>query len=110
MSIGNAVLDVIFKKNFLKKVKKISKYFHEELFKLKIEFPKVIKEVRGVGLLIGLKIHKDQTNFINKLFDNKLLTIKAAENVVRLLPPLTVEKKNIDEAVAIIKKVCKTYK
>ena len=59
---------------------------------------------------MALKFHKDQTKFINKLLENKLLTVKAAENVVRLLPPLNVKKKNIDEAVAIIKKVCKTYK
>jgi len=110
MSVGNAVLDVIFKKGFLKNVEKTSKYFHKELQKLKQECPKVIKEVRGIGLLVGIKISKDQTKFIKKLLDNKLLTIRAAENVVRLLPPLTVKKKNIDEAVAILKKVCKTYR
>jgi len=110
MSVGNAVLDTIFKKGFLKNVQKISKYFHKELKKLKQEHPRVIKEIRGMGLLVGLKISKDQTKFIKKLLDNKLLTVKAAENVVRLLPPLTVKKKNIDEAVAILNKVCKTYK
>ena len=110
MSVGNAVLDIIFKKGFLKNVQKISKYFHKELHKLQSEYPKVVKEVRGAGLLVGLKISKDQTEFIKKLSDNKLLTVKASENVVRLLPPLTVKKQNIDEAVTILKKVCKTYK
>ena len=110
MSVGNAVLDIIFKKGFLKNVQKISKYFHKELHKLQSEYPKVVKEVRGAGLLIGLKIFKDQTEFIKKLSDNKLLTVKASENVVRLLPPLTVKKQNIDEAVTILKKVCKTYR
>ena len=81
-----------------------------KLQKLKQEYPRVIKEVRGVGLLVGLKISQDQTKFIKKLLDNKLLTVRAAENVVRLLPPLVVKKKNIDEAVAILKKVCKTYR
>ena len=57
MSVGNAVLDQIFKKGFLTNVKKISKYFNIELNKLKNEFPKIIKEVRGVGLLIGLQLH-----------------------------------------------------
>ena len=109
-SIGLTVLDEIFKKGFLKNVEKTSKYFHKELQKLKQECPKVIKEVRGIGLLVGIKISQDQTKFIKKLLDNKLLTIRAAENVVRLLPPLTVKKKNIDEAVAILKKVCKTYR
>jgi acetylornithine/N-succinyldiaminopimelate aminotransferase len=110
MSVGNAVLDIIFKKGFLKNVQKISKYFHKELHKLQNEYPKVVKEVRGVGLLAGLEISKDQTEFIKKLSDNKLLTVKASENVVRLLPPLTVKKQNIDEAVTILKKVCKAYK
>jgi acetylornithine/N-succinyldiaminopimelate aminotransferase len=110
MSVGNAVLDIIFKKGFLKNVQKISKYFHKELHKLQSEYPKVVKEVRGAGLLVGLKISKDQTEFIKKLSDNKLLTVKASENVIRLLPPLTVKKQNIDEAVTILKKVCKTYK
>ncbi len=109
-SIGLTVLDEIFKKGFLKNVQKISKYFHKKLKKLKQEYPKVIKEVRGVGLLVGLKISQDQTKFIKKLLDNKLLTVKASENVVRLLPPLNVKKKNIDEAVAILTKVCKTYR
>ena len=54
MSVGNAVLDQIFKKNFLTNVQKISKYFHSELNKIKNKYPKIIKEVRGVGLLIGL--------------------------------------------------------
>ena len=74
------------------------------------EYPKVVKEIRGAGLLVGLEISKDQTEFIKKLSDNKLLTVKASENVVRLLPPLTVKKQNIDEAVTILKKVCKTYR
>ena len=110
MSVGNAVLDQIFKKGFLANVKKLSKYFHFELNKLRVEFPKTIKEVRGVGLLIGLQLFKDQNRFIQKLMDNNLLTIRAAENVIRILPPLNVKKKEIDLAIRIIKKVCLNYK
>ena len=110
MSVGNAVLDQIFKKGFLASVRKLSKYFHSELSKLKKDFPKIIKEVRGVGLLIGLQLHNDQTKFIQKLMDNKLLTIRAAENVIRILPPLNVKKQEIDMAIKIIKKVCITQK
>jgi acetylornithine/N-succinyldiaminopimelate aminotransferase len=110
MSVGNAVMDQIFKKGFLKNVKNISKYFHLELNKIKKEFPKIIKEVRGVGLLIGLQLHKDQSKFVQQLMDNNLLTIRAAENVIRILPPLTVKKKEIDLAIKIIKKVCTNYK
>ena len=107
MSVGNAVLDQIFKKGFLKNVQKIAKYFHLELGKLKKQFPTIIKEVRGVGLLIGLQLFQDQTVFIKKLMDNKLLTIRAGENVIRILPPLTVKKQELDLAIKIIKKVCK---
>ncbi len=110
MSVGNAVLDQVLKKTFLKKVKKLSEYFHLELNKIKSEYPKIIKEVRGVGFLIGLQLYFDQSNFIQKLMNNKLLTIRAAENVIRILPPLNVKKSEIDLALKIIKKVCKNYK
>ena len=110
MSVGNAVLDQIFKKGFLKNVQKISKYFQLELKKIQKEYSKIIKEVRGVGLLIGLQLHKDQTKFIEKLMDNNLLTIRAGENVIRILPPLTVKRREIDLAIKIIRKVCKKYK
>ena len=109
MSVGNAVLDEIFKIGFLKNVQKISKYFHLELNKIKNDYPHVIKEVRGLGLLIGLKLFNNQNKFIKKLEDNKLLTIKAAENVVRILPPLNVKKSEINLALKIIKKVCRDF-
>ena len=110
MSVGNAVLDQIFKKGFLKNVQNISKYFHTELNKIKNKHPKLIKEVRGVGLLIGLQLFKNQKKFIQKLMDYKLLTIRAAENTIRILPPLTVNKQEIDIAIKIIKKVCVNFK
>ena len=110
MSVGNAVLDQIFKKNFLKNVRELSKYFHKELDNIKKQFPKIIKEVRGTGYLIGLQLFFEQTKFIQKLMDNNLLTIRASENVVRILPPLNVKKTEIDLALKIIKKVCSEYK
>jgi acetylornithine/N-succinyldiaminopimelate aminotransferase len=110
MSVGNAVLDQILKKGFLTNVKKLSNYFHYELNKIKNQFPKIIKEVRGVGYLIGLQLFFDQSKFIQELMKNKLLTIRAAENVIRILPPLNVKKSEIDLALSIIKKVCYNYK
>ena len=106
MSVGNAVLDQIFKKSFLTNVSKNSKYFHYELKKIQAQYPSIIKDVRGVGLLIGLQLYNDQKRFIEKLEKNKLLTIRAAENVVRILPPLNVKKSEIDLAIKIIRKVC----
>ena len=109
MAVGNAVLDQI-NKNLLINVNKMSKYFIHELNEIKIKYPKIIKEVRGVGLLIGLQLFKDQTEFIKKLMENKLLTIRAAENVIRILPPLNVKKREIDIALKIISKVCNEIK
>ncbi len=110
MSAGNAVMDVMFKKGFLANVNKNGSYFIKELNKIKENYPKIIKEVRGKGLLVGLCLHKDQTNFVKKLLDNKLLTIRAAENVVRLLPPLNVTRNEINLALKIINKVCNNYR
>ena len=107
MKIGSTVLDIVSSKKFLNNVKKNAKYFHDQLHKIKDEFPKIIKEIRGRGFLIGLQLYKDQTNFIKNLMKKKLLTIRAAENVVRILPPLNVKKNEIDQALKIIKKVCK---
>ena len=67
MSVGNAVLDQIFKKGFLKNIQKISKYFNNELNKIKKDYQKLIKEVRRVGLLLGLQLFNGQANFIKKL-------------------------------------------
>ena len=101
---------IIANKKFLDNVKKNSEYFHNKLNKLQEDFPQIIKEIRGRGFLIGLRLNKEQSFFIKKLMDNKLLTIRAGENVVRILPPLNVSKKEIDQAVTIINKVCKSYK
>ena len=110
MSVGNAVLDQIFKRGFLKNLRKISKYFHKELNKLKKDYPNIIKEIRGKGLLIGIQLHSDQSRFIKSLEQNYLLTIRASENVIRVLPPLNVKKNEIDLALKIIKKVCRQYR
>ena len=110
MSAGNAVMDVMFKKGFLSNVTKNGNHFLKGLMKLKEKYPKIIKEVRGKGLLIGLCLYKDQTKFIQKLMDNKLLTVRAAENVVRLLPPLNVTKQEINLGLKILDKVCKNYR
>ncbi len=110
MAVGNTVMDIVSSRKFLTNVKKLSKYFLSNLNLLKIKHPKVIKEIRGRGLLIGIQLFKDQTKFIKKLMDNKLLTIRAAENVIRILPPLNVKKSEINQALKIIDKVCASLK
>ena len=110
MNVANQVMDIISNKDFLKIVKRNSMYFHNKLNDIKNKFPKIIKEIRGKGYLIGIQLYKDQTNFINALMKNKLLVIRAAENVIRILPPLNVKKKELDLALKIINKVCLEYK
>ena len=110
MAVGNTVMDIVSSKKFLNNVKNSSKYFFSNLNQLKEKFPNIIKEIRGRGLLIGIQLHKDQAKFIKKLMDNKLLTIRASENVVRILPPLNVKKKEIDQALKILNKVCSEFK
>ena len=109
MSIGNAVLDIIFEKNFLNNVISQGNYFEEQLLKIKKKFPHIIEGVRGKGLLKGIKLKVENFKFINQLFEHKLLVVKASENVVRLLPPLIVNKTEIDEAISIIDKVCENF-
>ena len=110
MSVGNKVIDIISNKKFLNNIRKNSNYFFSKLNKIKEIYQNIIKEIRGKGLLIGIQVQKNQVNFIEKLTDNKLLTVKAAENVVRILPPLNVKKNEIDQAIKIIKKVCSEMK
>ena len=109
MSVGNEVMDIISNKKFLNNIKILSKYFLKNLNDIKDKYPNIIKQIRGKGLLIGIQLYKDQTLFIKKLMENKLLTIKAAENVVRILPPLNVKKGEIDTALKVINKVCSKF-
>ena len=107
MAVGNGVLDVILQEGFLENVKKISKYFDQKLINLKKKYPKIISEIRGRGLLKGLKLSVDNTKFIEILMKYKMLVVKAEEQVIRLFPALIVSKKEIDEAISKIDQACK---
>jgi acetylornithine/N-succinyldiaminopimelate aminotransferase len=110
MSIGNAVLDIILKKAFLENVQEVGNYFEKELKELQKKYSNIIEQVRGIGLLRGIKLKIDNNKFLDHLFQNKMLAVKAGDNVVRLLPPLVVEKKDIDEAIRILAKTCSEFK
>ena len=110
MAIGNAVLDILLKKDFLKNVKKKGEYFYQGLNKIKDKHPKIIGEIRGMGLMVGLKMLVDNTAFIKKLMDHKMLTLKAEDNVIRLFPPLIVSNNELDESINKIEKVCEDMK
>ena len=107
MAVGSAVMDIVSTKKFLKNIENLSKYFLFGLENIKEAYPNIIKSIRGKGFLIGIQLHNDQTIFIKKLMENKLLTIRASENVIRILPPLNVKKNELDRALKIINKVCK---
>ena len=107
MAVGNKVMDIVSSKKFLKNINYLSKYFLLNLNNIKDQYPNIIKSIRGRGFLIGIQLYTDQTIFIKKLMDNRLLTIRAADNVVRVLPPLNVKKNELDIALKIISKVCK---
>ena len=106
MAVGNAVLDILFEKDFLNNVKQKGKYFHQELSKIKQKYPKILGEIRGTGLMIGLRMLVDNAEFMKRLMDHKMLTVKAEDNVIRLFPPLIVKNNELDEAINKIEKVC----
>ncbi len=103
---GNAVLDVILKPGFLEHVQKTAILFKQRLAELKDRHPSVIAEVRGEGLLIGLRAAIPYGDLVNALRDEKLLSVGAGENVVRLAPPLIIGEAEVAEAVTRIDRAC----
>lgn len=106
MAAGNAVLDVILERGFLDHVRKTAILFKQRLAELKDLHSSVIAEVRGEGLLIGLRAAIPSGDLVNALREEKLLSVGAGENVVRLLPPLIVGEAEIAEAVARLDRAC----
>jgi len=107
MAVGNAVLDILFKKDFFKNVEKKGEYFDQGLNKIKKKYPKIIGEIRGLGLMKGLRMLVDNVEFMKKLEENKMLTVKAEDNVIRLFPPLIASNTELDEAIMKIETTCK---
>ena len=107
MSVGREVLKIISSKKFLKNVDNISRYFWEKLKKLEVDHDEII-EVRGAGLLLGIKTKQNNVIISNLLKKNKLLNVPAGDNVIRLAPPLIINKKLVDHAIDIIDKTLKS--
>ena len=110
VAVGNAVLDLMQKKDFLENLEEVSNYFFLGLQDISNKYPDSISEIRGKGLILGLKCVKDNIAFVEELRKQKMLSIKAGDNVVRLLPPLTLSIKECDEALNKITKVCQAGK
>ena len=106
MSAANAVLDVVLAPGFLERVRRTAILLKQRLAELKDRHPAIIAEIRGEGLLIGLRTEVPNADLVNALRADKLLTVAAGDNVVRLLPPLIAGEAEIAEAVSIIDRTC----
>ena len=106
MAVANAVLDVVLADGFLDRVDAVARLLWGRLESLVEAHPKVLRGLRGAGLMVGLVCVGDNGALVARLRDNGLLTVPAAGNVVRLLPPLIIEERHVDEAVAILDRSC----
>ncbi len=106
VAAANAVLDVMLAPGFFDHVKRMSLLLKQKLASIVDRHPGVLSEVRGEGLLIGLKAVVLANDLVLALRDEKLLTVSAGDNVVRLLPPLIVSEAEIGEAVARVERAC----
>ncbi|RXT43502.1 acetylornithine transaminase [Bosea sp. Tri-44] len=104
MAVGNAVLDVILAPGFLEQVQKTALRLRQSLAQLKDHHPAVIEEIRGEGLMLGLKLKTPNTDFVAQARAAGLLIVAAGDNVVRLLPPLIIGESEVAEAVARLDK------
>jgi acetylornithine/N-succinyldiaminopimelate aminotransferase len=105
MACGNAVLDVMLAPGFLDHVQQVASHFGQQLAGLVERHPKVFAEIRGAGLMRGLKCVGPQNDVANALRAKGLLTVNAGDNVVRFVPPLIIEAGHVTEACAIIESV-----
>jgi acetylornithine/N-succinyldiaminopimelate aminotransferase len=106
VAAANAVLDVMLKPGFFDHVQKMSLLLKQKLASVVDRYPAVLAEVRGEGLLIGVKAVVPSADLVTALREQKLLTVGAGDNVVRFLAPLIVQEAEIDEAVQSLERAC----
>jgi acetylornithine/N-succinyldiaminopimelate aminotransferase len=106
MTAGNATLDVMLEPGFLDHVRRVSLLLKQKLAAIKDRFPSVIAEVRGEGLLVGVRAVVPSAELVDELRAEKMITVAAGDNVVRLLPPLIVSEDEIAEGVARLERAC----
>lgn len=107
MAVGNAVLDVMLAPGFFEHVTHIGNYLKSGLEQLLADFPGCFTEVRGKGLILGIRARNSAADMVAALREQKLLTSTAEDNMVRITPPLIIEKSHADEALATIRRLCK---
>ena len=106
IAAANAVLDVMLKPGFFDHVQKMSLLLKQKLASVVDRYPAVLSEVRGEGLLVGVKAVVPSGDLVNALRDQKLLTVGAGDNVVRFLAPLIVNEAEIEESVQMLERAC----
>ena len=106
MAVGNAVLDVVLDEGFLDHVRQAGLKLKQRLAELKDRHPAVIAEIRGDGLMLGLRLHVPNTDFVRAVEEQEMLVIGAGDNVARLLPPLTIDEAEIGEAFNRLDRAC----
>jgi acetylornithine/N-succinyldiaminopimelate aminotransferase len=109
MACANAVLDILLADGFLANVERMGRLLRARLEALVKRYPNILVDVRGAGLMLGIKCIVPNTEMVNKLRDAGLLTVGAGDNAVRVLPPLIVEESHVEEALAILDKVCAAW-
>ena len=105
-AVGNAVLDVVEKPGFLDHVRNIALLFKQRLAEIKDRYPSIIVEVRGEGLLLGLRCVVPNGQLVDALRDERMLSVAAGDNVVRLVPPLIVSEAEVGEAMGMLDRAC----
>jgi acetylornithine/N-succinyldiaminopimelate aminotransferase len=110
MAVGNAVLDVVLEDGLLENVAQTGLRLKQRLAALKDEHGEIIEDVRGQGLMLGLKCKVPNTKLLEALRAEKMLTVQAGDNVVRLLPPLIIGEEEIDLAAAKLDAACVAVK
>jgi len=109
VAAGNAVMDVMLEPGFFERVQKVSGLLQDRLATLVGAYPKLFAELRGSGLLLGIRCHVTAGDFVAKLRANGLLCLTAGENVLRILPPLIVGEAEIEEGLAILNQVAREW-
>jgi len=103
-AVGCEVMNNVLEKGFLENVRIKSEYFSQKMLKLVSEFPSVFEELRGSGLMLGLKTKIENISFTNEAYKQNLLLAPASDNVVRILPPLNITKQEVDYVVELLSK------
>jgi acetylornithine/N-succinyldiaminopimelate aminotransferase len=106
-AVANAVLDVMLGEGFMERVRERGEQLRAGLERLRAEHPSAIAEVRGRGLLVGLRVEAPNAEFVARLRDRGVHAVGASDNVVRLLPPLTVSEEEIDLGLEAVGAVCR---